>query len=46
MIDTLFRNLEFFFEEHEVGYFETLKFPSKNGEHPYMPYRGHGHYEM
>jgi hypothetical protein len=41
-----FINLDFFFEGYEVGYFETLKFSSNDGEYSYMPYRGHGHYKM
>ncbi len=41
-----FINLEFFFEENAVGIFEDFKYPSKDGEYQYEPYRGPGHYEM
>jgi hypothetical protein len=40
-----FKSLEFFFEENEVGIFETFKYPT-DGNYKYEPYRGPGHYEM
>lgn len=41
-----FISLDFFFQNQEVGFFETLSFPSKDGGYSYMPYRGLGHHEM
>ena len=41
-----FINLEFFFEGNAVGLFANFKYPTKNGEYQYEPYRGFGHLEM
>lgn len=41
-----FLDLEFFFERNSVGLFEEFKYPTKDGEYSYQPYRGFGHLKM
>jgi hypothetical protein len=38
--------LEFSFGDKLLGYFEGNEHPISVRNHPYMPYRGPGHYEM
>lgn len=39
-------DLEFFFGNNAVGYFEHEAFPTADGNYQYVPYRGPGHFEM
>lgn len=41
-----FFNLEFFFEGNAVGIFKKFKYPTKDCECQYEPYRGFGHLKM
>ncbi len=43
---TAAKELEFFYEDMAVGYFEEPEFPSRPGRYRYMPYRGPGHHKM